>query len=362
MTIPFFSIPVLLPFFISFIITTALTYFLIPLLKKYGLMDDPKLHHHPNVIHTIPVPRGGSIPFFLGAFITALFFLPVNQITIAVFLAGFLALAVGVVDDKLNARSRDVSPYLRFFINILCAVIVVGSGVSITFITNPFGGILHLDKIILPFLPIPFSVIISIIWIIGVMNILNWSKGVDGQMPGIVAISAIVVGILALRFTNINHLAPIDVTLSFIIAGCSLGFLIFNFYPQKIMPGYGATAIYLLLAVVSMLSSSKLATAILVMGVPTVDALFTIVRRIFAGKSIFFGDNKHLHHILLRLGFSKRQVAVFYWILSGILGILSLTLQSKSKLFALVMLIVIVFGMLLFLHFVVKYTCEETNT
>ena len=91
-----------------------------------------------------------------------------------------------------------------------------------------------------------------------------------------------------------------------------MGFLLFNFYPAKIFPGYGATFVYLLLGTVSILSGAKLATAILVMGVPMVDGLFTIMRRIAAGRSPFWHDNKHLHHLLLRLGFKQRHIAVFY--------------------------------------------------
>ena len=187
------------------------------------------------------------------------------------------------------------------------------------------------------------------------MNMLNWSKGIDGQMPGIVAISAIVIGILSLRFISSGgELALLDAKLSFIIAGCALGFLVFNFYPAKIFPGYGATSLYLLLGAASILSGAKLATAILVMGVPAVDALFTIVRRIYQKYPPFKGDKKHLHHILLKLGFSQRQIALFYWIISGILGIISLTLQSASKIFAIIMVVVITIGAIFFLHLLAK--------
>ena len=209
----------------------------------------------------------------------------------------------------------DLSPYLRFLVNILCAIFVVFMGANIPFITNPFGGILFLNNIHLPFLQIGalpfFSDLIAILWIVWVMNMLNWSKGVDGQMPGIVTISAIVIGILSLRFYPLDVTSSSAATLSFIVAGASLGFLIFNFYPAKIFPGYGATAIYLLLAVASILSGAKLATAILVMGVPMTDGLFTILRRIFSGKSPFWHDKQHLHHLLLSLGLSQRRIALF---------------------------------------------------
>ncbi len=91
--------------------------------------------------------------------------------------------------QSLNAKSRDVSPYIRFLINILTAVIVVGSGISIHFITNPFGGgLIYLDTMKLPIFNLLLSDVLSVMWLIWVMNMVNWSKGVDGQMPGIVAI------------------------------------------------------------------------------------------------------------------------------------------------------------------------------
>ena len=352
---PIFTSVALLPFIIAIAITTVLTFIAIPLIKKIGLMDDPKLHKHPGIIHTKPIPRGGGIPLYLGALLTSLFFIPFSPISFAIFFAAFLLLGIGLIDDKLNAKSKDVSPYLRFLINILSAVIVVASGVSIHFITNPIGGgVVHLDaiKLSIPFLHITLlaSDIITVIWLVWIMNMLNWSKGVDGQMPGIVAISAIVIGILSLKLNPAGHGGFIDAQLSFIIAGAAIGFLFFNFYPAKIFPGYSATSLYLLLGVASILTSAKLATAILVMGVPTFDAFFIIIRRILSKKSPFHGDKKHLHHIFLKLGYSQRQIALFYWSISGILGLLSFLLESRSKVFAILMVIAITGGALLFLH------------
>ncbi len=352
---------ILLPLLFAFFITAILTYFLIPRIKKLGLVDDPKLHKHPGIIHTKVIPRGGGIPLFLGILLVSCFFIPITKTTVGIFLASFLALVIGVLDDYYNARSKDVSPYLRFGINILCASVVIFSGVSIPFITHPLGGILHLSMQV-PFLPITIGDIIAGIWIVWVMNMLNWSKGIDGQMPGIVAISALVIGILSLRFPTVDSSVLIDSNLSFIIAGAALGFLVFNFSPAKIFPGYGATSMYLLLAVVSILSGAKFATAILVMGIPIIDALFTIIRRILSGKSPFLHDDKHLHHILLKFGYSQRQIALFYWCFSAIVGAIALTLKSESKPFALLVLVVIVGGALLFLHFSVRYSHEKDSS
>ncbi|MBI4098133.1 MAG: undecaprenyl/decaprenyl-phosphate alpha-N-acetylglucosaminyl 1-phosphate transferase [Candidatus Levybacteria bacterium] len=346
---------IFLPFLTAFLITAGATAFFLPILKRFGIVDDPKKRKHPAVIHKKPIPRGGGIPLFLGAFIAAIIFLPLNKIVGAIFLASFISLATGVLDDKY-----DISPYVRFVINIICAAIVVGAGISVPFITNPLGGILYLNEFRLSFeilgisAALVLSDLVAMLWIVWVMNMLNWSKGVDGQMPGIVAISAVFIGILSLRFGTLDSLTQTTTSLSFIVAGGALGFLIYNFHPAKIFPGYGATSIYLLLAVVSILSSAKLATAILVMGVPLADGAFTIGRRILTGHSPFWHDKKHLHHLLLSTGAGQRQIALFYWVISAIFGALSLVLSSRGKIFAIIMLIIIVGGTLLFLNYLIR--------
>lgn len=354
---------ILPPLLTAFAITAIATPLCIRILKKIGLFDDPKSHKHPAILHTKPIPRGGGIPIFIGIFIAGILFVAITKITIALFLAALISLIIGVLDDKL-----DISPYLRFFANFAVAGIVVGSGVTIPFITNPLGsGVLHLSLFKIPFyflgyhFVISLSDILAMIWIVWVMNMLNWSKGVDGQMPGIVAISSIVIGLLSLRFPLADVNTKIAAQLSFVLGGASLGFLLYNFYPAKIFPGYGATCMYLLLSCVSILSSAKLATAILVMGVPMADGIFTIARRIISGRSPFWHDKKHLHHLLLQLGFGQRTIALFYWSISAILGLISLTLSSQGKLFAIIMLFVIVGGTLLFLHTALKTTNEKTT-
>jgi len=353
---------VFLPLITAFFITIIATPISLVFIRRMGLFDDPKTHKHPASIHTKPVPRGGSIPLFFGVAFAGILFLPITNITIALYLAGVIALITGVFDDKFN-----ISPYLRFVINIICALIVVGSGISIPFITNLTGGILYLDAFKVSFdvfgqtIVILLSDIIALFWIVWVMNMLNWSKGVDGQMPGIVAISAVIIGILSLNSSVLDQSNLTGTILAFIIAGASLGFLIFNFYPAKIFPGYGATAIYLLLSATAIMSSAKLATAILVMGVPMTDGIFTIFRRLLTGRSPFLHDKLHLHHLLLSIGMRQRSIALFYWTISAILGSIALTLPNKAKLFAIIMLFIVVSGGIFFLHYIIRKTHGKQN-
>lgn len=137
---------IFLPFAIAFIATVVATPISLIFIKKLGILDDPSSHKHPAIIHTKPVPRGGGIPLFAGIIIASILFLPVTKTIIFLFLASFLSLGVGVLDDKF-----DISPYIRFLTNIIAALIVVGGGIGISFITNPFGGILYLNAIRIPF-------------------------------------------------------------------------------------------------------------------------------------------------------------------------------------------------------------------
>lgn len=341
-------------FLFGFLLTAIFTRLTIPLAKKFHFIDDPIKHKHPAIIHKKPIPRAGGLPIFLSMALGILLFFPLNTITISILIAGVFVVGLGLLDDRL-----DISPYLRFFINILCAAFIVFQGVTLPFITNPLGGILFFQEVQLFGVLIPLSSILAILWIVWVMNMLNWSKGVDGQLPGIAAISAIVIGIASLRFPQLDNMNLLASHLAFLTAGAAAGFLLYNFYPAKIFPGYSGTILGFTIGILSLLSSVKLATALLVMGVPTVDALFTILRRVFERRSPFWHDKQHLHHLLLRIGWGQRRIAFFYWVLSAVLGAIALLLPSRGKLFAIILVMVLVAGFIFTLRFIAGREIEE---
>lgn len=347
-----------IPFFVALLITFVVTPFVIKLAKKFKLIDDPKTHRHPAILHTKPVPRAGGVSMYISLLITTLIFLPLSQSLSAILVANFFVVLIGLLDDKY-----DISPYLRFVGNVFCASIVVFSGITIPFITNPLGGILHFKDMtfMIGANPITISLesVLAIVWIVWIMNMLNWSKGVDGQMPGIAAISSIIIGIASLRFSVLTDSNIHASQIAFILAGSAVGFLFFNFHPAKIFPGYSATVLGFTIGVLSILSGVKLATAVLVMGIPTADALFTIIRRILAKKSPFWHDRGHLHHLLLERGYSQRNIAFFYWLMSFLLGIVALTLSSRGKVFAIILVIVLVGGFILFLRYLSRERSHE---
>ena len=262
----------------------------------------------------------------------------------------------GLWDDK-----KDRSPYIRFLINCFAAFLVITAGIGIPYITNPFGGILSLNNwnVSLNFLGqhaiFVWSPIFAFIWIVWLTNISGWSGGVDGQLPGFVSISAFVIGLLSLRYAITDPAQIPVVYLSFLTAGAFLGFLPWNFYPQKIMPGYGGkTLAGFMLAILSILAFSKLGTALLVLAVPMTDAVFMFIRRLLSGRSPVWATSGHLHHHLLGLGWEKRKVAIFYWMISAAAGIAALVLNSQQKVFIAVLIIVLVVGLILWVNLIRK--------
>jgi UDP-GlcNAc:undecaprenyl-phosphate GlcNAc-1-phosphate transferase len=341
---------------LSFLIAFFSTPIIASWAKKYSLVDNPKIRLHPAHTHKGIIPRAGGLALFLGIFLPILLILPINKSAIGIFLGALILILVGLWDDIKNR-----SPYVRFLTNCLAAIIVISSGVGIPYITNPLGGIIPLDfwKINLDLLGQHSIIIIAdlfaLLWIVWTTNIVGWSGGVDGQLPGFVAISAFIIGLLSLRFIT-DDPQQIQVTyLSFATTGAFLGFLPWNFYPQKIMPGYGGkTLAGFMLAILSILSYSKLGTALLVLIVPMTDAAFMFIRRLMAGQSPVWASTGHLHHHLLSLGWSRRKIAVFYWVISAITGIIALLLNSRQKVFAGVLILVLVSMFILWINFFKK--------
>lgn len=335
---------------ISFLISFLVTPLVIKFFRSRQWIEDPKIKQKKtgNATAISPIPRGGGLPIFISLLISSLIFLPLDKHLLGILLATLFTLIIGLIDDV-----KDISPLFRLFTNVLAALIVVASGIGIAYISNPLGGIINLSQpqLVLNFFGTHsiwiFADLIAVLWIVWCMNFVGWSSGVEGQLPGFVSISAIFIGILGLRYSTDTTQWSV-IILAFIVAGAYLGFLPFNFYPQKIMPGYsGKSLAGLLLAVLSILSGAKLATLIFLLGIPMLDAIFVIFYRLFHHKSPFKSDNNHLHHQLLKLGWGRRRIAVFYWALTLSFGLLSLFLNSQQKFYTFIGIAIVFFALTL---------------
>lgn len=339
------NLNLILPAFISFLLTLSSTPLIITFARKFNLLDNPKIRPHPAHTQRRIVPRAGGLACFFGIVIATLLFIPLQKSILGILVGLTILLVVGLADD----RYKNLSPYLRLLAQFTAAAAVVLSGTGINFITNPTGGIIHFSEV--------FSSLLALVWIVWVMNMLNWSKGVDGQMPGIATVATVILGLLSLKL-NLGDGAQLNVArLSFITAGASLGLLIFNWHPAKIFPGFsGSGVLGFMIATLAILSGAKLATAGLVLLLPATDFAYTFFRRIIQGKSPVWGDRGHLHHRLLELGLTHQQIALFYILGSVILGAAALSLSSSGKFFAASLLGIIILGAILWLNFFGQYS------
>jgi len=353
MSLPLFKSIAFVPAVTSLILTLISVPAVIKIAEYFGLIDNPNLRPHPAHTETRILPRAGGLAIFLGIIVSVAIFIPFAKGMAGIMLGAALLVAVGLIDDK-----RDVHPYIRLGVNIAAAMLAVAGGAGIGFITNPItGGVINFDSIRWSFdlfghhSILPIADLLAILWITWTINMVGWSGGVDGQMPGFVAISAMVIGLLSFNQISLeNFPAWTGTSLAFITSGAYIGFLFWNFYPQKILPGYSAKALAgFLLATLAILNSAKLGTALLVLGVPAVDAGYVLFSRILSRKDPTKAGRTHLHHRLLDAGWGKRQIALFYWSVSGILGLIALTVNSKQKFFAGLLVAIVILAIILWL-------------
>jgi len=312
--------------------------------RKYNIADHPSERR----INTKPVPRAGGLAV-AGAFaligtllviFSAQFGLSAGsgsaELTsdgaAALLLGTLIAGVIGLIDDRYDLRAR-----WQIIGQCPIALIPIAFGLRIAFISNPLGaGDL--------FFPDAIALGVTIFWTLGMQNSMNFIDGLDGLSGGISLFAAVTLGVIALPTS------PLLAALSFTLAGALAGFLRFNFYPASIYMGTsGILAVAYALAVLALLGTAKVAAALLILGVPIIDALFVIVGRIAAGRSPYTPDESHIHRRLLSYGFSHRGSVLVLYALTAALSILALLLTGSATLYAFMGLLVVLGGVVAYL-------------
>jgi UDP-GlcNAc:undecaprenyl-phosphate GlcNAc-1-phosphate transferase len=305
------------------------------LAKQYKIIDEPNC---PRKIHHEPTPLLGGLAIFLSLAVVVLFLLLKTEYLTSGeigfreyggFLCGGLILMIGgFLDDKFS-----LPPKFSIVAPVLAAAVAVAFGIQVEKLTNPFGGVIYLA---------PWqSDILVFVWLLVVIYAMKFLDGLDGLATGVGSIGTAMILLLSL---TVAYFQPDVALLASVVLGALLGFLIFNFHPASIFLGEGgSTLVGFLIGILAVISGGKLATALLVIGVPLVDIVFVIVRRWRRNglKSITQGDREHFHHKLLEVGLSERGVVFVYYALAGGFGVLTLFLQSREKLIAFGLLVLI---------------------
>ena len=282
----------------AFVIVILLTPAVGGMARLLGVVDRPESRR----LNVNPIPRLGGLALFFGIFVPALAFLELGRETRGVLLGAAVATVVGAIDDF-----RVLKPGRKLAGQVIAASIPPFFDVWIDHFTFPFFGPVDLPAVV--------GMPLTVIWIVAVMNMVNFLDGMDGLAAGVCAIAGVTYAVLALSLEKID-----PAVLSAIVAGACIGFLRHNFFPARIFMGdSGALALGFLLAAVSVQGLLKTASTVvlflplLVLAVPILDTSFVVARRLKHRQRVSEPDQAHLHFRFLRRGFSQRRAAVTMW-------------------------------------------------
>ncbi len=284
---------------IAFVIVVLLTPAVGGMARMLGVVDRPDDRR----VHKRPIPRLGGLAIFLGILVPSLAFLDLSGVMRGILLGAAVATVVGAVDDF-----RGLSPPVKLFGQVVAASIPAMFDVWVDRFTFPLLGVVELPTFV--------GVTFSVLFIVAVMNMVNFLDGLDGLAAGVCAIAGVTYAVLALSLGR-----PNPAILSAVVAGACLGFLRHNFFPARIFMGdSGALCLGFILAAISIQGLFKTASTVVlllplvVLAVPILDTSFVVARRLKYKRPIYTADRSHLHHRFLDIGFSQRRAAVTMWL------------------------------------------------
>lgn len=316
----------LLVFFAALAASAVITPFAERLARRYDIMAMPGGRRR----HSIPVPKLGGIPIIVAylAGIAIIYWRipPSGDDALrlqGVILGSFIVFAGGLIDDF-----RELSPWLQFAIQFVGAGVAIGHIIFIEVFANPLTG----EPIWIQ--SRPAVIVLTLLWMVGIINTVNWLDGLDGLAAGVGTIAALLFAWHSLRLGQ-DAVAAFPLAM----AGALLGFLPFNFAPARIFLGTaGAYVLGYNLATLSILSPAKIATALLVLAVPILDGIWRVADRARRGQSPFRGDRGHLHFRLADEGVPTRVIVLGYYAFSLAFGLVAIFAPGLFKLALLLLL------------------------
>lgn len=318
--------------FLWTLLAVALSFLLTPIVRKmavrFNVVDIPK---DKRKIHKKPVPLLGGLAIYFSFVLTVLLKVgDLSQAEKGILMGATIIVIGGFIDDKY-----ELKPAYKLLFQIAAALCLIGFGVMIGSLTNPFSSA-ESSYYKLGWVGIPFT----ILWVIGVTNAINLIDGLDGLAAGVALISSFTLMVIAVLSNR-----PDAAVLTSILCGSILGFLPFNFNPASIFMGdTGSQLLGFLLASIAIIGAIKSAAAfaiavpILALGLPIYDTLFAMVRRKINGKPIMQADKGHLHHRLLDMGLTQKQAVLIMYLINAVLGgfaILAMRVSSQRSYFIL---------------------------
>jgi UDP-GlcNAc:undecaprenyl-phosphate GlcNAc-1-phosphate transferase len=324
-----------------FLISVSLALLFTRLVRNYaverGWVVTPQLDRH---VHKTSVPRVGGVAIFASFMVVVglasllpkwmgLGLFPTRTL-LSIFASGTIIFALGLYDDLYL-----VGPYLKFGVQALAAFILYSGGVGVHRID-----LFSPDHVLRVSLGLPLTVV----WILLITNAFNLIDGLDGLAAGSACFSTLVLFVTSLFVPN----ATVTL-LAIVLAGVTLGFLRFNFYPASIFMGdSGSMFIGFMLAALALAGSEKaptmlaVAIPVIAFGFPIMDVALAVSRRLVSGKHLFAGDRDHIHHKLLDRGLSQRAAVLVLYAVTAGFALLSLVVLHDAAMLALVLMIIFI--------------------
>jgi UDP-GlcNAc:undecaprenyl-phosphate GlcNAc-1-phosphate transferase len=322
--------PYRLVFVIAFVLALALTPLGEWLGRRYGFVAAPGGRRK----HAGTKSRLGGVALYVAFVVTAVLaqFLPVarqdpKELTrlVGLLLGSTFIFLVGIYDDR-----KELSPAPQITAQFIASLIAIYFLIFIEVINNPFAppssppkwGGMKGGQVGVPW----FSTLpLTLFWLMGMMNTVNWLDGLDGLAAGVAAILSAVLAFHMYR--EGQHSVAL---LPLALLGATLGFLPYNFHPAKVFMGSsGSYFLGFAVGALGIIAGAKMATVLLVMGIPILDVAWQIVSRLRLGRNPAIGDRGHLHFRLLDLGLSQRQIVLLYYLFCSLFGFLALAISSR---------------------------------
>ena len=280
--------------------------------RLLGVVDEPGARR----LNRRAVPRLGGLALFFGIFVPALAFLPLGRETKGLLLGAAVATTVGAVDDF-----RGLVWWEKLGGQVAAAAIPTGFGIWVQRFTFPVVGVHALPEWV--------GVPLTVLWIVAIMNMVNFLDGLDGLAAGVCAISGFTFCLIALSLGR-----PEPAILAAVVLGACVGFLRHNFYPARIFMGdSGALLLGFILGALSvqgLLKTAAVATLLfplIVLAIPIIDTSFVVAKRLKYGRPVYTADSWHLHHRFMNIGFSQRRAALTMWAWCAVLAGAALSLR-----------------------------------
>lgn len=311
-----------------------LTPLVIKLAFRIGAVDRPNYRK----VHASVMPRIGGLAIFGAFLIGYAVFLPKDEHAVGILIGAVIIIVMGFLDDMLEITAKaKLAGQLA-----AALVVVIWGGLQIEVVNLPFIGEFDFGYLSIP---------ITIIWIIGITNAINLIDGLDGLAAGVSTIALITIAVMAMIMGNVFVVATAS-----ILAASSLGFLFYNFHPAKIFMGdTGSLFLGFMISVLALLGFKNVAVVsliipIIILGIPISDTFFAIVRRIRTKQPIMAPDKSHLHHCLLRSGFSHRQTVLVIYGLAILFGVAAVLFSQATVWGAILLIVVMLIAIELFVE------------